>query len=216
MEKMLLGNQEPLVWDQYKEGDMTMVKYEAKFTLLSHFAPDLIANEEQQEVEFTIELVPRMTPISKAPYHMVPLELKQLKSQLQELLDKGFIKPNVSSWGTPMFYVKKKDDMLRLCASVFCKMDLRFGHHQLRVKGHVVSKDGISVDPSKVETMVSWKRHATIIEVRSFLGLVGYYRHFIEGSSKIALPLTKLTQKKTKSYGLMNVSVVLKSWKIDW
>ena len=76
--------------------------------------------------------------------------------------------------------------------------------------------DGISVDPSKVETMVSWKRHATIIEVRSFLGLVGYYRHFIEGSSKIALPLTKLTQKKTKSYGLMNVSVVLKSWKIDW
>ena len=69
----------------------------------------------EQEVEFTIELVPRMTPISKAPYHMVPLELKQLKSQLQELLDKGFIKPNVSSWGTPMFYVKKKDDMLRLC-----------------------------------------------------------------------------------------------------
>ena len=46
---------------------------------------------------------------------MVPLELKQLKSQLQELLDKGFIKPNVSSWGTPMFYVKKEDDMLRLC-----------------------------------------------------------------------------------------------------
>ncbi|KAL6332964.1 hypothetical protein AAG906_019978 [Vitis piasezkii] len=181
MEKMFLGNQEPLVWDQYKEGDMTMVKYEAKFTLLSHFAPDLIANEEQ--VEFTVELVPRMTPISKAPYHMVPLELKQLKSQLQEMLDKGFIRPS---------------------ASVLSKIDLRSGYHQLRVKGHVVSKDGISVDPSKVETMVSWKRHATIIEVRSFLGLVGYYRHFIEGSSKIALPLTKLTQKKTKSYGLMN------------
>ena len=60
--------------------------------------------------------------------------------------------------------------------------------------GHVVSKDGILVDPSKVEAVLSWKRPSTMFEVRSFLGMAGYYRCFIEGFSKISLPLTRLTQ----------------------
>ncbi|RVW84874.1 Retrovirus-related Pol polyprotein from transposon 17.6 [Vitis vinifera] len=63
---------------------------------------------------------------------------------------------------------------------------------------HVVTKDGISVDPRKVDVVANWKRPSTMTEIRSFLGLAGYYRQFIKGFSKIALPLTKLTQKGVK------------------
>ena len=101
--------------------------------------------------------------MSRAPYRMAPMELKELKSQLQELLDKGFIRPSVSPWGAPVLFVKKKDGTLRMCidyrqinkvtvknkyplpriedlfdqlkgASVFSKIDLRSGYYELRVK----------------------------------------------------------------------------------
>ena len=61
---------------------------------------------------------------------------------------------------------------------------------------HVVTKDGISIDPRKVDVVANRRRPSTVTKIRCFLGLVGYYRWFIEGFSKIALPLTKLTQKK--------------------
>ena len=61
----------------------------------------------------------------------------------------------------------------------------------------MVTKDGISIDPGKVDVS-NWRRPNTVIEIRSFLGLAGYYRQFIEGFSKIALPLTSLTQKGVK------------------
>ena len=64
--------------------------------------------------------------------------------------------------------------------------------------GHVVSKDGISVDPMKVDAIVDWKRPTIVTKIRSFLGLAGYYKSFIEGFSKIALPLTRLTHKGIK------------------
>ena len=64
--------------------------------------------------------------------------------------------------------------------------------------GHVVSKDGISVDHSKVEDISQWSRPTNAKEVRSFLGLAGYYRRFVEGFSKISMPLTQLTKKNTK------------------
>nr|GFC11326.1 putative reverse transcriptase domain-containing protein [Tanacetum cinerariifolium] len=68
-----------------------------------------------REVEFNIELIPGAEPISKAPYHMAPVELKELKDQLQELLERGFIRPSVSPWGAPVLFVKKKDGSMRLC-----------------------------------------------------------------------------------------------------
>lgn len=61
--------------------------------------------------------------------------------------------------------------------------------------GHVVFGDGISVDPHKIEAVVNWPRPTTVTEVRSFLGLAGYYRRFVEGFSTIAMPLTQLTRK---------------------
>ena len=64
--------------------------------------------------------------------------------------------------------------------------------------GHVVSKDGIAVDPKKVEAVVEWNRPNSVTEIRSFLGLAGYYRRFVEGFSHLAMPLTRLTQKGAK------------------
>ncbi|KAL0534327.1 hypothetical protein IC582_028617 [Cucumis melo] len=286
------------------------------------FPEELPGLPPHREVEFAIELEPGTVPISRAPYRMAPAELKELKVQLQELLDKGFIRPSVSPWGAPVLFVKKKDGSMRLCidyrelnkvtvknryplpriddlfdqlqgATVFSKIDLRSGYHQLRIKdedvpktafrsryghyefivmsfgltnapavfmdlmnrvfrefldtfvivfiddiliyskteaeheehlrmvlqtlrdnklyakfskcefwlkqvsflGHVVSKAGVSVDPAKIEAVTGWTRPSTVSEVRSFLGLAGYYRRFVENFSRIATPLTQLTRK---------------------
>ena len=64
--------------------------------------------------------------------------------------------------------------------------------------GHVISAEGISVDPQKIEAIVNWKLPTNVYEVRSFLGLVGYYRKFVEGFSKIATPLTNVLKKDQK------------------
>jgi len=78
----------------------------------------------------------------------------------------------------------------------FSKCDFWLDH--IEFLGHVISKDDILVDPKKVEVVVKWNRQTNVIEVRSFLGLAGYYKRFVEGFSKIASPLTRLTQKKVK------------------
>ncbi|KAL4017197.1 hypothetical protein IC575_024873 [Cucumis melo] len=79
------------------------------------FPEELPGLPPHREVEFAIELEPGTVPISRAPYRMAPAELKELKVQLQELLDKGFIRPSVSPWGAPVLFVKKKDGSMRLC-----------------------------------------------------------------------------------------------------
>ncbi|KAA0043118.1 ty3-gypsy retrotransposon protein [Cucumis melo var. makuwa] len=133
------------------------------------FPEELSGLPPHREVEFAIELEPGTVPISKAPYRMAPAELKELKVQLQELLYKGFIRPSVSPWGAPVLFVKKKDGSMRLCidygelnkvtvknkyplprindmfdqlqgATVFSKIDLRSGYHQLRIKDGDVPK----------------------------------------------------------------------------
>ena len=286
------------------------------------FPEELHGLPPDREIEFNIELIPGTQPISIPPYRMAPAELKELKGQLQDLLDKGFIRHSCSPWGAPVLFVKKKDGSFRLCidyrqlnkvtvknkyplpriddlfdqlqgSQCFSKIDLRSGYHQLKIKsedisktafrtryghyeflvmsfgltnapaafmdmmnrvfkpfldqfvvvfiddilvyskseleheqhlrltlqtlrkhklyakfskcefwldsvaflGHVVSKDGVSVDPQKVEAIQNWPRPTFVTEIRSFLGLAGYYRRFIKDFSKIAAPLTKLTQK---------------------
>ena len=82
--------------------------------------PDVFLEELQgvppkKEVDLSIEVVQGTTPISRASYRMTPTELKELKTQLQEILDKGFIQPSVSPWGAPILFVKKKDGTLWMC-----------------------------------------------------------------------------------------------------
>ena len=78
------------------------------------FPEELPGLPPHREIEFAINAVSGATPASITPYRMDPLELKELKLQWQELLEKGFIRPSVSPWGAPVLFVKKKDGTLRL------------------------------------------------------------------------------------------------------
>ncbi|GAU51879.1 hypothetical protein TSUD_416640 [Trifolium subterraneum] len=267
---------------------------------LDVFPKEINSLPPEREIEFSIYLVPGSQPISIAPYRMSPHELRELKSQLEELLQ-SILFARVSHLGLNKVTIKNKyplpriDDLLDQLrgATIFSKIDLRFGYHQIRIRtsdvsktafrtryghyeflvmpfgltnapaifmdymnrifqpyldkfvvifiddiliyskdpqehaehlrivlnilrekqlyakfskcefwlfevkflGHVISQGGVSVDPAKVETVLNWERPRTVSEIRSFLGLAGYYRRFILGFSEIALPLTRLTRK---------------------
>ncbi|XP_024312059.1 LOW QUALITY PROTEIN: uncharacterized protein LOC100823542 [Brachypodium distachyon] len=289
------------------------------------FPEDLPGMPLDREVEFLIDLVPGTTPIAKRPYRMAANELAELKKQLQELQEKGYIRPSSSPWGAPVIFVQKKDGTQRMCvdyrslnevtiknkyplpriddlfdqlegATVFSKIDLRSGYHQLKIRtqdipktafstryglyeytvmsfgltnapayfmnmmnkvfmefldkfvvvfiddilifsksrsehevhlrkvleklrkhqlyaklskcefwleevaflGHIVSEKGVAIDASKVTAVTEWNSPKTVKEIRSFLGLAGYYRRFIENFSKIARPMTNLLKKEKK------------------
>ena len=101
----------------------------------------------ERQVEFRIDLVPGATRIAKAPYRLTPPEMKELSSQLQELLGKQFIRPSSSPWGALILFVRKKnglriDDLFDQLQgeSWFSKIYLRFGYHQVRVREEHVEK----------------------------------------------------------------------------
>ncbi|KAJ0621611.1 putative nucleotidyltransferase, Ribonuclease H [Helianthus annuus] len=133
------------------------------------FPEELPGLPPHRQVEFQIELAPGAAPIARAPYRLAPSELEELSTQLQELLEMGFIRPSSSPWGAPVLFVKKKDGTFRMCidyrelnkvtvknryplpriddlfdqlqgSSFYSKIDLRSGYHQLRVREEDVSK----------------------------------------------------------------------------
>ncbi|KAL8124095.1 hypothetical protein AgCh_011917 [Apium graveolens] len=250
-----------------------------------------------REIEFTIDLAPGTEPILKAPYRMAPVEMKELAPQLQELLDKGVIRPSVSLWGAPVLFVKKKYGSMRLCidyrelnkltiknkyplpqiddlfdqlkgASCFSKIDLRSGYHQLKIKakdipktafrtryGHykflvmafsltnapaafmdlmnrvfkqyldkcvIVFIDDILIyskteEEHKEHLSISFEilrkeRHKTPTEVKSFLGLAGYYRRKVIAYASRQL---KPHEQKYPTHDLELVAIVfaLKIWR---
>jgi hypothetical protein len=147
------------------------------------FPDELPGMPPDRYIEFAIELQPGTTPISKRPYQMPPTELAELKKQLQELLDKGFIRPSTSPWGCPSLFVKKKDESLRLCidyrplnavtiknkyplpridvlfdqlvrAKVFSKIDLRYGYHQINIRASDIPKTAFSTRYGLYEYLV--------------------------------------------------------------
>ncbi|GJZ30333.1 putative reverse transcriptase domain-containing protein [Tanacetum coccineum] len=133
------------------------------------FPEDLPGLPPTRQVEFRIDLVPGVAPVARAPYRLAPSEMKELSEQLQELSDKGFIRPSSSPWGAPVLFVKKKDGSFQMCidyrelnkltvknryplpriddlfdqlqgSSVYSKIDLRSGYHQLRVREEDIPK----------------------------------------------------------------------------
>ncbi|GJS59447.1 reverse transcriptase domain-containing protein [Tanacetum coccineum] len=104
------------------------------------FPEDLPGLPPVRQVEFQINLIPRTTPVARAPYRLAPSEMQELSNQLQELSDRGFIRPSTSPWGAPVLFVKKKDGSFRMCSSVYSKIDLRSGYHQLRVRDEDIPK----------------------------------------------------------------------------
>ncbi|GJT41938.1 putative reverse transcriptase domain-containing protein [Tanacetum coccineum] len=92
-----------------------------------------------RQVEFRIDLVPGVAPVAGAPYILAPSEMRELSVQLQELLEKGFIRRSSSPWGSPVLFVKKKDGSFRMCSSMYSKIDLRPGYHQLHIKEEDIS-----------------------------------------------------------------------------
>ncbi|XP_071722383.1 uncharacterized protein [Rutidosis leptorrhynchoides] len=242
-EKDVTGNKDVISGDTTKEvPELTDIHVVREFEDV--FPEELLGLPPEREVEFNIDLFPGATPISLPPYRMASTELKELKIQLQELLEKGFIQPSSLPWGAPG-------------ATVFSKIDLRSGYYQMMIMkedvpktafrspyghyeflvmsfgltnapskeehaehlrlalqtprenqlyakfskceflinrviflGHVVSKEGIYVDPKKFEGINNWEQSKTPTKVRSFLGLAGYYRRFVEIFSIIAAPMT--------------------------
>ncbi|GKC48454.1 putative reverse transcriptase domain-containing protein [Tanacetum coccineum] len=169
----------------------------------------------------------RAAPIARAPYRLAPSKMKELAEQLQELPDKGFIRPNSSPWGAPVLLVKKKDgsfsmcidyhelnkltnkeeheEHLKLILELLKKEELyakfskcEFWIPKVQFLGHVIDIKGIHVDPAKIESIKDWAFPKSPTEICQFLGLASYYRRFIEGFSKIAKSMTKLTQKNVK------------------
>lgn len=147
------------------------------------FPKDLPGMPPNREVEFVIELVPSTALISRRPYRMPPNELVELKKQIGELLDKGFIRPSSSPWGCLAIFVKKKDKTLRMCvdyrplnevtvknkyplpriddlfdqltgARVFSKIDLLSGYHQIKVRAEDIPKTTFSTRYSLYEYTV--------------------------------------------------------------
>nr|GEY68307.1 retrotransposon protein, putative, Ty3-gypsy subclass [Tanacetum cinerariifolium] len=136
---------------------------------LEVFPEDLPGLPPARPVEFQIDLIPGAAPVARSPYRLAPSEMKELLKQLQELSDKGFIRPSSSPWGAPVLFVKKKDGSFRMCidyrelnklivkncyslpwiddlfdqlhgSSIYSKIDLRSGYHQLRVREQDIPK----------------------------------------------------------------------------
>ncbi|GJU28574.1 putative reverse transcriptase domain-containing protein [Tanacetum coccineum] len=187
------------------------------------FPDDLSGLPPVREIEFRIDLIPGASPVVKSPYRLAPSEMLELSIQLKELQEKGFIRPSHSSWGAPapsggvtiddiLIYSKSEEEHevhLKTILDLLEKEKLyakfskcEFWLKEVQFLGHVVNRDDIHMDPSKVESVKNWKTPESSTEIRLFLGLAGYYRRFIENFSKIAKPLTLLTQKnKTYVWG---------------
>ncbi|GKB59886.1 putative reverse transcriptase domain-containing protein [Tanacetum coccineum] len=101
----------------YHQGDWRQVKEDVPIIkdFPEVFPEDLLGLPHTRQVEFHIDLVPGAAPVARAPYRLAPSEMKELADQLQELSDKGFIRPSSSPWGAPVLFVKKKDGSLRMC-----------------------------------------------------------------------------------------------------
>jgi len=165
---------------------------------------------------------------------MAPIELKELKIQLEDLLQKVFIQASVSPWGAPaafmdlmnrvfiryldkfvvvfindiLVYSRDKREHVTHLRTVLQSLrehqpygklkKCEFWSEEVIFLGHVVSKKEIKVNPQKVKTILDWRRLSNVTDIRSFLGLAGYYHQFVKDFLKIASALTNLLKNTAK------------------
>ncbi|GJV23477.1 putative reverse transcriptase domain-containing protein [Tanacetum coccineum] len=150
---------------------------------LEVFPEDLPGLPSTRQVKFQIDLVPGAAPVARAPYRLAPTELQELSTQLEE--------EHAEHLKLILELLKKEELYAKFSKCEFWLSKVQF-------LGHVIDSEGIHMDPAKIESIKDWASPKTPTEIRQFLGLAGYYRRFIEGFSKIAKPMTKLTQKNMK------------------
>ncbi|GKC60808.1 putative reverse transcriptase domain-containing protein [Tanacetum coccineum] len=182
---------------------------------LEVFPEDLLGLPTTRQVEFQIDLVPGVTPVAQAPYRLALSEMKELSDQLQELLNKRFIRPSSSPCGASVLFIKKKDGSFRMSidykelnkltvkkrypllriddlfdqlqgSSVYSKIDLRSGYHQLRVGEEDIPKTVFQTRYGHYE-----------FQVMPF-DLTNALAVFMDLMNRISKPMTKLTQKSVK------------------
>ncbi|PKI70118.1 hypothetical protein CRG98_009490 [Punica granatum] len=173
----------------------------------------------KREVDNRIELVPNAKLPAMAPYRMAPPELAELRKQLKELLDAGYVRPSKALFGAPVLFQKKHDESLLMCIEYRAlnkltlknKLDLRLGYYQVRIAEGDEPKTacvmrygfykflampfGLTNAPATFCTLMNKESPTKVTELRSFLGLANYYRWFIKGYSSIAVPLMDLLKK---------------------
>ncbi|WVZ95635.1 hypothetical protein U9M48_041369 [Paspalum notatum var. saurae] len=182
--------------------------------VLDVFPDDIPGLPLDRAMEFAIDLVPGTAPIAKTPYRMSGKEYDELKKQLDDLLEKGSgyhqmkIREEdipktafVTRYGHHEFTVVSSG--LTNAPAYFMNMMnliLKEELDQFVVKvallGYVLTAEGVSVDPEKIEAVSNWKTPRNVTEIRSFMGLAKYYWRFIENFSKIAKPMTELLKDK--------------------
>jgi hypothetical protein len=180
---MFLPSQDSTQSSAFAMTELPLKKIPVVYEYADVFPDELPGMPPDRDIEFAIELQPGTTPIFKRPYRKPPAELAELKKQLQELLDKGFIRPSTLPWGCPALFVKKKDESLRLCidyrplnavtiknkyhlpridvlfdqlvgAKVFSKIDLRSGYHQIKIRASDIPKTAFSTRYGLYEFLV--------------------------------------------------------------
>ncbi|GJZ46607.1 putative reverse transcriptase domain-containing protein, partial [Tanacetum coccineum] len=177
------------------------------------FPEDLPDLPPVHQVEFQINLIPRTSPVSRAPYRLAPSEMQELSNQLQELSDRGFIQPSTSPWGAPVLFVKKKDGSFRMYinyrelnkltiknryplpkiddlldqlqgSSVYSKIDLRSGYHQLRVRDEDIPKTAFRTRYGHYEFQVMLfgltNAPAVFMDLMNRIRIVQFLEHLID------------------------------------
>nr|GEY49662.1 hypothetical protein [Tanacetum cinerariifolium] len=157
---------------------------------LKVFPENLPRLPHAQQVEFQIDLVPGATSVARAMYRLAPAKMKELSPQLQELSDRGFIRPSSSPWGAPVLFVKKKEDL--------------FGCH-------VIDREGIYVDPAMIESIKDWASPKTPTEIHQFLEGSENFVLYCDASHK-GLSTVLMQKEKVISYASCQLKVHEKNY----
>ncbi|GJU01847.1 putative reverse transcriptase domain-containing protein [Tanacetum coccineum] len=190
--------------NQGNEARLHIISYTRTQEYMLKGCPDLSGLPPTRQVEFQIDLIPGAAPVAWVPYRLAPSEMKELSEQLKELSDKGFIRPSSSPWGALVLPAVRLSPALSTgrgySKNGIPNSNKKKHEEHLKAVLELLKKEKLYAKFSKCEFWIpkDWESPKMPTEIRQFLGLVGYYRRFLEGFSKISKSMTKLTHKGVK------------------